>query len=358
MDTPASAPAPTSSKSFATVVRLKDTWFIACHSKELGAKPISRVIQDLPLVLFRGEDGQAAALMDRCPHRNVPLSVGRVKGGQLECMYHGWRFDRAGECRAVPGFCGEPNAKSRRATAFPVLEQDGFVWVYSTPDAVPTSQPYRFPKLDDPAYTSVRRDFRVESTLHAIIENTLDVPHTAYLHGGLFRTPKARNEIEVVVRRSPAGVEAEYIGEPRPPGIAGRVLAPGGGVVRHFDRFLLPSIAQVEYQLGEKSHLMVTSAHTPVSDFDTRVYVVATFRLPIPHWLVRPVLTPVATRIFAQDAKMLRLQTQTLKRFGHESYASTEVDAIGPAALKLLRMVERGQPLPENPPEQRLKLRV
>ena len=61
-------------------------------------------IQNVPLVVFRGRAGAPAALVDRCPHRNVPLSEGRVTAeGTLECRYHGWQFDQHGACVDVPG---------------------------------------------------------------------------------------------------------------------------------------------------------------------------------------------------------------------------------------------------------------
>ncbi|WP_224243079.1 aromatic ring-hydroxylating dioxygenase subunit alpha [Hyalangium gracile] len=324
-----------------SVVHLPNCWFILCASRELGHKPLARTLQGTPLVLFRGVGGQPAALLDRCPHRNVPLSLGKVVSGQLQCGYHGWTFDSAGECRAIPGLFGDTRAKARCAASYAVREQDGFVWVYSTPGVEPTSEPYRFPLLEAKGYSTVRRTLRAAGSLHATLENTLDVPHTAFLHGGLFRTAQKSNEIEVVVRRSSSQVEAEYIGEPRPKGLVGKVLAPGGGVVQHFDRFLLPSIAQVEYRIGDDSHLMVTSAMTPVSDWETLVYAVVTFRLPIPHWLVKPFLTPVALHIFSQDARILKRQTETIQRFGTEMYVSTELDVLGPAILRLLRSAER-----------------
>nr|WP_232293090.1 hypothetical protein [Stigmatella aurantiaca] len=232
--------------------------------------------------------------------------------------------------------------------------------MYSTPGVEPTSEPYRFPLLDAPGYSSVRRVVRAPGSLHAALENTLDVPHTAFLHGGLFRTAKKSNEIEVVVRRGPDRVEAEYIGEPRPKGLVGRVLAPGGGVVQHFDRFLMPSIAQVEYRIGQESHLMVSSAMTPVSDWDTLIYAVVTFRLPIPHWLVKPFLTPVALHIFSQDSRILKQQTDSIHRFGTEMYVSTELDVLGPAILRLLRTAEREKSAPalEAVQETRLKMLV
>jgi hypothetical protein len=184
-----------------------------------------------------------------------------------------------------------------------------------------------------------------------VAENALDVPHTAYLHGGLFRSAKTkRNEIEVVIRRWHDRVEAEYIGEPRPSGLAGRLLAPGGGTVTHFDRFILPSIVQVEYRLGEASHICVTSALTPVADFYTRLFSVISFRLPLPSWLVTLFLRPVATHIFQQDAGMLKRQTDTIAHFSGEQYMSTEIDVLGPQIYRLLKQAERGENTPAAEP--------
>jgi hypothetical protein len=144
------------------------------------------------------------------------------------------------------------------------------------------------------------------------------------------------------VRQKERGAEAEYLGEPRPEGLAGRILAPEGGVVSHVDRFVLPSIAQVEYRLGD-NHLLVTSAFTPVGEHITDLHAAITFRLRLPHAAVRAVLTPIANRILGQDAAVLRRQTEALRRFGGEHYASTELDVLGQHIRKLLRQADRGE---------------
>src|SRR5512143_2088637 len=166
-----------------TGMTLPDQWFVACAARQLGARPIARTVQGVPLVLVRGPEGEPAALLDRCPHRNVPLSLGRAVPDGIECAYHGWRFGPRGDCRAVPGACGDADAPSRRVPSYPALERDGWIWVYSTPDVVPRGEPFRFPLLDDRRYTVVRRAVPMRATLHAAAENVLDVPHTAYLHG-------------------------------------------------------------------------------------------------------------------------------------------------------------------------------
>src|SRR5688572_22963373 len=81
-------------KGRASVVHLPRHWFIACRSRDLAArKPLATTLFGTPLVMFRDEHGKAGTLLDRCPHRNVPLSLGDViKDGTLRCPYHGWRF--------------------------------------------------------------------------------------------------------------------------------------------------------------------------------------------------------------------------------------------------------------------------
>lgn len=338
---------------------LPDAWFIVAKSGELGARPLSVTLQGRPLVVFRAKDGAPAALSDRCPHRNVPLSLGRVRDGELECAYHGWRFDGGGQCTAVPGLPdgAEVSLKSRCAETWPVREAQGYVWVYSTPSVTPATEPFRFPHVEDAGYTTVRRDYVVDATLHAAVENVLDVPHTAFLHGGLFRTAEKKNVIDVVVRRHDTWAEAQFLGEPRPTGLIGRLLAPGGGVVEHTDRFLLPSIAQVEYRLGPTSHVIATSAMTPESDTRTRIYAVVTFRLPLPGWLVKPAVLPIASRIFAQDAVMLARQTETVQRFGGEKFTSTELDVLGPQVTRLLKQAAAKEP-PGAPHEHRVQMKT
>ena len=186
------------------------------------------------------------------------------------------------------------------------------------------------------------REVETESTLHATIENALDVPHTAFLHRGLFRGGK-QSEISATVRRSADRVEVQYDGEPRPSGVAGRVLSPGGGTVEHWDRFILPSIAQVEYRLGQDVHFLVTSLCTPESDFRTRMWAVVQFKTRFPARAVARLLEPFALRIFGQDARILRAQADNIRRFGGEQYQSTELDFLGPHIWRLLKQAESGE---------------
>lgn len=334
--------APPKAKPHVSVARLSNYWYVACLSREVGAKPLARTVIGIPLVIFRAGDGKPAALLDRCPHRNVPLSLGRVEGGHLECGYHGWQFDGAGRCRLVPGLQSDGDARGRGVAAHATCERDGFVWVWGESGVEPVGEPPGIAIPTGGDYATIIRRLDFPGTLHATAENALDVPHTAFLHRGLFRGSGKRNRIRAVVRRGADRVEAEYIGEPRPEGVVGRLLAPNGGVVEHWDRFVLPSIAQVEYRLGDENHMLVTSLCTPLDDFTTRMFAVVAFRLRLPTAIVRPLVTPLAMHILRQDAAVLRAQSDSVRRFGGEQFVSTEIDLLGPHIWRLLRDAEAG----------------
>jgi len=345
-----------------SVARMTDYWYVACQSRSLKTRrPLSVTMLGIPLVIFRAGDGSVGALLDRCPHRNVPLSAGAVKGNCLQCPYHGWEFATDGECTSVPGLVDAASHRGREAMAFPAREQQGFVWVFMNPDVEPTADPHPIPHLDDKRYTHAVREANANGTLHATIENALDVPHTSFLHKGLFRGTGTRNDITAVLRRWGDRAEVEYVGEPRPSGLMARILAPKGGEVVHFDRFYLPSVAVVDYALGDATHAVVTTLCTPVSDFETKLYAVVSFRLRfIPGWLVKPFLEPVARMVFAQDARVLGMQTDVIQRFGGEQFVSTEIDVIGPHIWRLMKEAERGDAAATDEPklEKRVPMNV
>ncbi len=310
------------------------------------------------MVFFRTEAGEIGAFLDRCPHRNVPLSDGEVVNGALQCPYHGWRFNTDGQCIEVPGLCGEPTTRGRAAVHYPVVESDGLIWVYPDTDSSPSTDPFQVPYAQDPKYTTVTTTLEVDASLHATLENILDVPHTAFIHAGLFRTAKKRNRIEAHIVQTGDRLQTQYIGEPTPNGLLGRILAPGGGTVTHFDRFIMPSIAEVEYKLSDRSHIIASHFLTPISDSRIQLLVSISIRLPLPGWMVRPVLSPMLRKVFQQDAAMLKKQADTVQQFGGERYVSTELDVMGPQILQMLKQAEQGQEFSTDTKERRVIMNV
>ena len=355
--------------SFQMYPGLHNQWFIACRSSQLRRRPLARTVLGQPLVLFRGGGGQAAALVDRCPHRNVPLSAGRVTGGRLACPYHGWEFDGQGMCQAVPGLvtADEPAAgngpadaappaapEARNAAAVPTAEQDGCVWVYHGAGA-PAGPPPRFAHLGEAGYTAFSGEATLEAALPDALENFLDGTHTHFVHAGLIRSDGARKEVSAIVRRGAASVEAEYPDEGQQSGLISRLF--GAGVDDVFGRFCLPSTAQLEYRASGQLKLLISLCFTPIDNEHQRLFAVAVGRAPA---LLGALATPLIKLFFLQalrqDQRILRLQAANLRRFGEPRYAYTPLDLLGPHILRLLK--HGPMPAAETLPEKRVTVRM
>src|SRR5690348_9022355 len=69
-------------------------WYRALPSDRVHRNQlVSAMLLETPLVIGRDQHSQPFALLDACPHRGMPLSCGRFDGSQVECSYHGWKFD-------------------------------------------------------------------------------------------------------------------------------------------------------------------------------------------------------------------------------------------------------------------------
>jgi phenylpropionate dioxygenase-like ring-hydroxylating dioxygenase large terminal subunit len=125
------------------------------------------------------------AVPDRCPHRNAPLSAGRIVDGCLECPYHGWTFDGDGICVAVPS-AGPGAAIPRRANLAPYhcVERYGLVWVCP---GEPCAGIPEMPWEDDPAYRRFNNPVEQwAASTTRMVDNFLDYSHFPFVHLGTF----------------------------------------------------------------------------------------------------------------------------------------------------------------------------
>jgi phenylpropionate dioxygenase-like ring-hydroxylating dioxygenase large terminal subunit len=167
----------------------RNQWYVAAYGTEVGRDLLARTVLGEPIVLYRTESGQAVALADRCVHRRFPLSESRLDGDAIVCGYHGFTYDSGGGCVFVPGQQRIP--RTARVAAYPVVEQDSFVWVWigDRERADPAGIP-RAPWLADPAYAVVRGMEPLNARYGLLVDNLMDLSHETYLHGGYIGTPE------------------------------------------------------------------------------------------------------------------------------------------------------------------------
>ena len=162
---------------------LRNHWYVAAWADEVGRTPLARLVLGEYLVLFRTEAGKAVALENRCPHRNLPLSEGRLVGDTLECGYHGMVFDCSGTCTHLPGEPAPP--PWARVRAYPVVERRGWVmvWMGDAAAADERAAPDYNLRLADPAWLHLKGHIHVRCGYRLILDNLLDLSHLAYVHG-------------------------------------------------------------------------------------------------------------------------------------------------------------------------------
>jgi phenylpropionate dioxygenase-like ring-hydroxylating dioxygenase large terminal subunit len=157
-----------------------NVWTIVAETRTLTAgKPLAMKVAGERVVFFRDGAGKAVALIDQCPHRGVALSLGRVAGGEIECPFHGWRFDGAGRNCGVPW---NPDAKTEHlgARALPVREAGGLLWLFTGFEA--DSEPVVSDtfSLEDAVVCGQAVTWRAHWT--RVMENMLDTPHLPFVH--------------------------------------------------------------------------------------------------------------------------------------------------------------------------------
>jgi phenylpropionate dioxygenase-like ring-hydroxylating dioxygenase large terminal subunit len=231
---------------------LTDCWHAVALTSEIKRKPKRIMFFGQPVVLFRS-GAEIAALHDRCPHRHVELSTGQVVGGEIECPYHGWRFNASGDCTDIPGLKDE--VPHYHVPCLKTFKKDGVLFLSA---GAPKKEPYLHCMEGQKIMMRLVRSSS-QSTLIDAAENILDAPHTHFVHKGLLRGLSSKRQlVRVEASGGPGWVEALYTGEERQHGLVSRLLE--GERVKTIGRFRFPGIAELEFW-GKNGLALNTTFH-------------------------------------------------------------------------------------------------
>ncbi|HET9170904.1 MAG TPA: aromatic ring-hydroxylating dioxygenase subunit alpha [Actinospica sp.] len=248
------------------------SWYPIALATEVGEAPLGVTLLDQPLVAYRVE-GRAVIADDICPHRGVPLSLGKGDRRGISCAYHGFRFGPEGRCVDIPA---NPQAKipSRlNLRTYPAVERYGLVWtcLAADADAEPEIPPH--PHWDDEGFQRINCPWiDIAAFAGRQVEGFLDVAHFSFVHLESFGNPDNPVVPDYAPVATADGFEVEYwssVGN-YPIGVVDR-SEPGFQWLRHF-RLHVPFTATLVVHFPEGGRLSIMNAASPVSARRTRMF--------------------------------------------------------------------------------------
>ncbi|WP_116202432.1 Rieske 2Fe-2S domain-containing protein [Amycolatopsis circi] len=136
------------------------------------------------LVVFAGEDGKLNVLDAYCRHMGGDLSQGTVKGNEVACPFHDWRWGGDGRCKQIPYSRRVP--LRARTAAWTTMVQDKMLFVWNDPEGNPPPPEVVIPRIEG----ATRADWtdwtwyetHVDTNCREVVDNVVDMAHFFYVH--------------------------------------------------------------------------------------------------------------------------------------------------------------------------------
>ncbi|AMP04990.1 rieske [2Fe-2S] domain protein [Collimonas pratensis] len=310
-------------------------------------------ILGLGIVLFRLRSGMAVALVDQCVHRGTRLSVGKIADDCLVCPYHGWRYDAQGQVVHIPTIDGcQPGAASSghqfRQRQLQLRQQDGLIWVYRG-NGVASRPPFRMPFYAEKPWQSYFMVNTFDGDISMLAQNFMDVPHTVFVHDGIFRSSRG-SAMEAIVALKAESVEVTYHDSQDKIGMLDWLTNPKRESLVHTDCFFAPNVTRCDYSWGDLSSFLIVSQITPIDARRSRVYTYIAYRFPLPGWVLwalKPLLHLYTHIVIQQDVRIMRAHQQGLDNAAGFEPHNVRADIVHVGIERLLAAVRRGETVPE-----------
>jgi vanillate O-demethylase monooxygenase subunit len=289
-------------------VRELDHWHPVILSSELGAEPRAVVLHGRPIVLFRSRSGDVGALVDRCPHRGMLLSKGWVEEARLVCPYHGWSYDARGN-----GFSPATPSVKACADHFEAKDRYGAIWIRRPGAAT------EIPQLMRSGFSHlITMCHRVERPLELVLDNFVEVEHTATTHWILGYDRSALPSVTCDVETTETSVRVINRGKQKEvPRLLKKLfdIHEGDDFIDDWTTYFSPihsvySQYWVDANTSERRRDFLLSAvfFVPRSAETTDLFTfvsVNDVRRPLPKVLVKPILERIADREVRRDKAMI-----------------------------------------------------
>ncbi len=293
---------------------LRNIWYYALPGRQLKVgQMMTKQLLGEPIVFGRTSSGEVFALRDICPHRAVPLSCGRFDGTQIECAYHGWRFDDTGQCTSIPALHADQDLDLSKfqVRRYPVREVQGNIWIYmSEQERGESESTHPVPVVagfEGETYQSAFTMIFPCFIDHAVV-GLMDPAHVPFVHRSWWwrADPTLTDEIKAF-DPSPYGFTMRRHRLERQTFFYQLI----GGDAEVEIAFSLPGV-RIEQIVTNKNRVANMTVITPISETETEVTTI--FYTTI-AWFkpLQPLITPFVRTFLGQDRDMVVKQQIGLK---------------------------------------------
>ena len=320
---------------------LRNSWYVAAWDREVTRSLLARTFLNEPVVLYRKADGAAVALEDRCCHRQLPLSMGKLQGDDLRCGYHGLKFDDSGKCVEIPGQASVP--PQAKIKSYPVCEKHGWVWIWMGDPA--QADPALIPNwwwTEHPQWAFSRPDMiHVRCNYQLIADNVLDVTHLAYVHASSIGAPSI-TEFPATTEREERLVRlTRWIRDRPPPPLYKKAGGFPGNVERWQIVEHIPPCFTVNFagckDAERKIDLMALSAPTPETERSTHYFFGFVRNFGLDDAEMKKTFAEDFVAVFREDIPVLEAQQRNLDLRPDAPRIDIAVDAAPLAARRMLQ---------------------
>lgn len=324
-------------------------WWVVALSEELGYQILARTILGYPIVLARDENGVPFAMHAYCPHRSFPFEMSKIVNGRMQCGYHGFEFNRNGQCVHVPTQSSVPTDSDVRT--YPVTERDGLVWLWTGE-----------PELADSALVldagSIgmgpgwdRHNFglhTVKARYTLLIDNLMDLSHVGFIHAKTVPASGAVVMTEPTAEETSHSLLVKRRGLNLPPNPLSMALFPHhqGNYDQDFDaEFYTPALLRAVGDFFNSATGEVLGTYnvlnfiTPETESSVHNWGIPCWNVELGNPAVGSFIKMMGDAIFPEDTVALEMVEAGLQRIGGEPReVSSRADT---GALRVRHRIEK-----------------
>ena len=327
-----------------------DAWYAAAYDVEVRRELLARTICGKKIVLFRRQDGAAAALADACWHRLLPLSKGRLEGDELVCGYHGIAYDPRGRCTFMPS--QETINPSASVRAYPVVERHRFIWIWPGDPAL--ADPAKIPDMHwnhDPSWAGDGKLIPVKCDYRLVVDNLMDLTHETFVHGSSIGNRAVAEAPFDVTHSGRFATVTRWMRDVDPPPFWAAQLGKPGKVDRwQIIRFEAPCTVVIDVGVapagtgapeGDRSQGVnghVLNTITPETDGTCLYFWAFARNYRLEEQRLTHELREGVARIFSEDETILEAQQSALDEHPDHVFYNLNIDA---GAMWARRLIDR-----------------